>query len=242
MGVAFLALAVGCSPAFVDVSGRPAIGDTGQGIGPDSTGDTAGDTGGDTARDTSGGTDTAWAPLEVCVNEFMPETVAAVLSDAGEASDWIELHNPGAVEVSLSGWALTNEQDDPFRSTLPEGLVLPAGGFLVLWADQGVAIGERHLNFSLDADGGEVGLHAPDGRGAIVTYGAVAEDFSVARQPDCCTDAGCFAFDYRGTPGASNGGAARAGAPGAGVTGEDTSAGSASTAQIRHPAGSSSRR
>lgn len=148
-----------------------------------------------TTPPTDSGTPT-WAPLELCINEWMPENDASLREDSGRTPDWIELHNPGAVDVDLAGWSLTDDRDDPGRGPLSG--VVPPGGFVVFEAD-GVT-----LPFALSADGGEVGLHAPDGRGSLVTYGPVAADFSVARVPDCCTGEGCFTFDFQGTPGATN--------------------------------------
>ncbi len=137
-----------------------------------------------------------WPPLELCINEWMPENDATLTGDSGLTPDWIELHNPGADAVDLTGWSLTDDRDEPRRGPLSG--VLDAGGFLLVEADG------TTLPFALSAEGGEVGLYAPDGRGSLVTYGAVAADFSVARTPDCCSEAGCFSFVFRGTPGVSN--------------------------------------
>jgi hypothetical protein len=145
-----------------------------------------------------------YAPLEICINELMPDNEASVADETGAKPDWIELHNPGASDVSLEGWSLTDDAAVPTKSAIPAGLMLPAGGFVVLWADGGAAPGPTHLGFKLAKDGGVIGLFAPDGRGSLVSYGAIEADFSAARVPDCCEGEGCFAFDFRGTPGKSN--------------------------------------
>jgi hypothetical protein len=146
----------------------------------------------------------SYGPLEICINEIMPDNEAAVVDEAGATPDWVELHNPGATSIDLKGWALTDDAAEPFKSVLPDGLMLPAGGFLVLWADDAAAPGAAHLSFKLAKDGGVVGLFAPDGRGSLVSYDAISPDFSTARVPDCCEGEGCFAFEFRGTPGKSN--------------------------------------
>lgn len=147
--------------------------------------------------------DTGWDPLELCLNEFMPDNQSVIVEAVGTTPDWIELHNPGDEPVSLDGWVLTDEGDGS-GSELDRRLVVDAGGFLVLYADGVPAAGSDHLDFGLAAEGGEVGLYAPDGRGQVVLYGAVESDFSVARVPDCCTGPGCLAHDFRGSPGALN--------------------------------------
>ena len=129
--------------------------------------------------------------LSVCINELM----AASLASAPE--DWLELHNPTAEDVSLDGWSLTDDPTEPRRHEL-DGLVLGAGGFLVLWASD--------LSFALPEDGGAIGLFDPDGDGSVVQLGPMVPDLSLARTADCCFDAagGCFTYEFAGTPGASN--------------------------------------
>jgi len=136
------------------------------------------------------------APLELCINEWMPKNDAALVDEGGLTPDWIELHNPGSAAVDLAGWSLTDDGDKPGLGPL-QGTLDP-GGFALFHADG------SELPFALSGDGGEVGLFAPDGRGSVVRYGAVASDFSVARVPDCCSGDACFDFDFRGTPGATN--------------------------------------
>jgi hypothetical protein len=146
----------------------------------------------------------SYAPLELCINEFMPDNEASITDESGATPDWIELHNPGSEDIDLEGWSLTDDADDPMKSVLPAGLTLPAGGFLLLWADGGALPSPTHLGFALSAAGGTVGVFAPDGRGSLVSYGDISDDFSAARLPDCCEGDACFGFDFRGTPGQSN--------------------------------------
>ena len=96
------------------------------------TGDTAAS---DTAAPDTGANDTATpdtappAPLALCVNELMPSTGGAYRAADGTSPDWVELHNPGATDVDLSGWTIAAEDAvGPLTGTLP------AGGFLLLEA------------------------------------------------------------------------------------------------------------
>lgn len=50
---------------------------------------------------------------------------------AGAGGEWVELHNPNALDVDLSGWTLTGGISYRF----PDGTVLPARGYLVVAAD-----------------------------------------------------------------------------------------------------------
>ncbi len=70
---------------------------------------------------------------QVVINEIMfrPGTTTPVFTVENIAREFIELHNPGAVAVDLSGWALTNG----VSYTFPAATVIPAGGFAVVAND-----------------------------------------------------------------------------------------------------------
>ncbi len=142
-------------------------------------------------------------PFPLCLNEVMPTNLESLADESGAHPDWIEIHNPGQADVSLAGWTLTDDREDPGRHALGDRVV-PAGGFLVLFADGAPALGDDHLGFSLAEEGEEVGLYAPDGRGTVVVYGPIAADLSLARVPDCCAGDGCWQYPFGGSPGESN--------------------------------------
>ena len=154
----------------------------------------------DTDRETG---DIPDIPLELCINEVMPDNEASAADETGFFPDWIELHNPGAAAIDLEGWKITDYRLEPDRHTLG-ALTLEPGGFLVLWADELPETGPNHLGFKLGAEGGEVAVFAPDGRGSVLTYGPMAADFSLVRVPDCCEGDACLGYDFRGSPGESN--------------------------------------
>ncbi|HMO66505.1 MAG TPA: lamin tail domain-containing protein, partial [Verrucomicrobiota bacterium] len=106
-------------------------------------------------------------PVPVFINEWMASNSGAVADPAdGRFEDWFELYNAGGSTVDLSGFTLTDNLNDPGKFTIPNGVTLPAGGFLIVWADgqpEQTAPGQLHVNFSLAAGGEELGLFAPDG-------------------------------------------------------------------------------
>ena len=79
-----------------------------------------------------------------------------------EASDWIELYNEGASAVNLSNWSLSDDASNPGMWNFPEGTLLPAGGYLIILADNPPAAIESahylHANFKLDGGGEFLGL------------------------------------------------------------------------------------
>ena len=82
-------------------------------------------------------------------------------------NDWIELHNAGTAAVSLDGWSLSDNLSSPRKWSFPNGVTLPAGGYLVVMAtglDTGPADGAtyHHTNFRLSASGEPLVLTRPD--------------------------------------------------------------------------------
>ncbi len=145
------------------------------------------------------------APLALCVNEFMPDNKAALVLDDDSSPDWIELHNPGAEAVSLAGWSVSDDTDEPDKHTLDDSLVVGPRSFLLLLADNAPELGPTHLPFKLAASEGSVGIYDPSGKGEVIHHGQVEPDFSVIRRVDCCPSSDCLDFDFRGTPGSTNG-------------------------------------
>jgi hypothetical protein len=166
--------------------------------------DTDTDADSDTDADTDTDTD-ADKPLELCINEFMPDNQSSLADETGAHPDWIEIMNPGTVDVPLAGWSLTDNASSPQKAPIDPSFTIPAGGFMVFYADNLPGAGSLHLPFSLDSLGEEVGLFAPDGRGSDVIFGPIAQDLAFARVPDCCVGGEtCWQYPFGGTPGASN--------------------------------------
>jgi hypothetical protein len=107
----------------------------------------------------------AIASGNLSITEFVADNDGAYLDRDGDASDWIELHNSGAVPVSTNGLFLTDSASDPTRWLLPD-VTIPAGGYLVVFAsgkDRRDPQGELHTNFSLSAGGEYLALVDSDG-------------------------------------------------------------------------------
>ncbi|NCG22216.1 MAG: hypothetical protein GWP91_24635 [Rhodobacterales bacterium] len=146
------------------------------------------------------------APLtELCINEFVADGKGFWRDEQGSVTDWIELHNPTDAEITLGGYYLTDNADDPYDHPLDPSLVVPAGGYLVLSADNLPDLGPTHLPFALDEDGESIGLFRFDQAGEVIHYGPVGADVAWARETDCCADvAGCVQEVVGGSPGTTN--------------------------------------
>jgi len=122
---------------------------------------------------------------QLSINEIMADNVLTAKDDKGSPSPWLELYNPTAQDIPVGGYGITDDFTAPKKSVLPAGTVVPAGGFLVLWADGNPLAGPAHLAVLLSPKGGSLGLARPDGTFIDrLTYGAQVTDMSAAREPD----------------------------------------------------------
>jgi hypothetical protein len=84
----------------------------------------------------------------------------------------VELRNTSGSAVDVSGWFLSNSQDNLKKFRIPNGTTLPANGFLVLYEYQ---FNSGPSAFSLNAaHGTEVWLAAADAGGNLTGYRATA--------------------------------------------------------------------
>uniref|UniRef100_UPI00055DB320 CotH kinase family protein n=1 Tax=Maribacter antarcticus TaxID=505250 RepID=UPI00055DB320 len=71
----------------------------------------------------------------------------------GDTPDWLELHNYGTENISISNWALTDDEDDLTKWTFPSFTLAP-DQYLLIWAskkDRSSAANELHTNFKISS-------------------------------------------------------------------------------------------
>lgn len=139
------------------------------------------------------------------VNEIMASSTTCCPDDDGgvdEFDDWIEIYNSSGSTIDLSGMYLSDDLNDPFKSKIPNGVTIPAGGFLLFWADEQGSQGPLHMSFKLSKTGEAVGLFYIDGR--LInskTFGAQDDNKSFG----ATTNGGSTWQQFTSpTPGASN--------------------------------------
>jgi hypothetical protein len=157
---------------------------------------------------TPGATNTAaLAPLMVFINEWMAGNQQFLAQpQTALYEDWFELYNPGPAPANLSGYYLSDRLNNPFMFRIPDGWIIPPGGYLLVWADGNPALNTNrthlHVNFRLNVDGEAIGLFTPDGAVVdAVTFGRQTNDVSEGRFPD---GAATRYFMVNPTPGAPN--------------------------------------
>lgn len=107
------------------------------------------------------------------ISEFLASNAASLLDEDGEASDWIEIHNPDPTPVDLAGWSLTDDATRPTQWRLPARTLAPGERLLVFASGKNrtnAPPAALHTNFRLDATGEYLALIAPDGTTASSAF------------------------------------------------------------------------
>ena len=107
------------------------------------------------------------------ITEFVASNDNSLADFEGDSPDWVELYNPSASSVDLSGLHLTDKADELDKWSFPNGSQIEAGGYLVVFAsdkDTVMPNGEIHTNFRLSAGGEYLGLVDTNGLTVIDAY------------------------------------------------------------------------
>ena len=98
---------------------------------------------------------------DVVINEFMADNETTVTDQDGDYDDWIELYNTTGSNICLSGYYLSDDSSEIIMWTFPD-VSIPAGGFLIVWADKDDDREGLHADLKLSKDGEMIVLAAPD--------------------------------------------------------------------------------
>jgi regulation of enolase protein 1 (concanavalin A-like superfamily) len=149
----------------------------------------------------------AFPPL--WINEVEPDNLTGITNSAGEHAPWLELYNPSATTVTLTGLCLGTNYTDLTNWAFPSGAVITPGQFLVVFADSQTNLStltELHTSFALSPGNGSVALsRLYNGQPQVldyVNYTDLPPDWSYGSLPD--GQSFVRVQFYSPTPGASN--------------------------------------
>jgi len=141
------------------------------------------------------------------INEFLASNNTTNVDEFGDADDWIEIYNPTNNPVNIGGYYITDDLGELDQWQIPTSnsslTTIPAGGYLLLWADKESDQGVLHVEIKLGSGGEDIALVQPDGVTIVdsYTFGVQAQDVSEGRSPDGGTS---FDFFSEPTPNAPN--------------------------------------
>jgi hypothetical protein len=140
------------------------------------------------------------------INELSASNANNIADEYGEYDDWFEIYNPNNFPVDIDNYYVTDSLANKTKYRFASGsgrTIIPANGFLMVWADEETEQGVLHTNFKLSSTGEELALVLPDGETVVdsIIFGSMTTDRSWGRQTD--GDETWVDFSYT-TPGFSN--------------------------------------
>lgn len=107
------------------------------------------------------------APGDIVINELQSDNMSDTTDASGVYEDWFELHNIGEHSVDIGGYYITDKLNQPNKfqvpDDIPDSTTIPAGGFILLYADEDGSEGWNHTNFKFNSAGEYIVLRSPDG-------------------------------------------------------------------------------
>lgn len=127
----------------------------------------------------------------IMINEIMADNTKTIKDSENttkdEYDDWIELFNPTANEITLTGMYLTDDvlKLDKWKFT-QQNLKIKPGEHLLIWCDEQGTQSGLHANFKLSKSGEYIALVGTDGKTIVdeYTFNAQQSDVSIGRFPD----------------------------------------------------------
>jgi hypothetical protein len=139
------------------------------------------------------------------INEFMASNNSTIQDEFGAFEDWVEIYNPTSSPVSMLGYYLTDDIENPTKWAFPD-TTIEAQNYLLVWTDNDDEEGPLHTSFRLSRSGEDLGIFYFDNSDIqtidAFSYGEQTTDVSYGRQVDGSTS---FVFFDNPTPGGSNG-------------------------------------
>src|SRR5690606_12562412 len=88
------------------------------------------------------------------INEVMSSNFSIINDFEGDNEDWIEIYNPGNEAIDLTGYFLSDNENDPYKSVFPEAEIA-ANEFLLIWASGKDLVVDNalHTNFKIENNG-----------------------------------------------------------------------------------------
>lgn len=123
---------------------------------------------------------------DVVINEFCAscDSLSGIMDSAEEYDDWIELYNNTDATIDLSNAYLTDKIEEPTQWAFPQGTMIEAGAYLIIWADKDNGQEGLHANFKLAKAGEFIQLTDYDKVLDALTYEEQTTNETASRIPN----------------------------------------------------------
>lgn len=150
-----------------------------------------------------------YAQSQIVINEYSCSNVNGPTDAFGEQEDWVELYNPTASPIDISGYYLSDKAGNMLKWAVPAGVSVPANGYTMVYGSKRDLVSgtELHPSFSLTQTKSEWIILSNDLGNLVdsinITH-LTKTDHSVGRSTDGAADWRLFTTP---TPNAANVGA-----------------------------------
>jgi hypothetical protein len=147
------------------------------------------------------------AQQNIKINEVLASNVLSCHDEQEEYDDWIEIYNPSVHDIDIAGYYMSDDPSNLRKWRVPYGLpdktTVPAGGFIILWADAQPLQGPLHTNFKISSAGEVIFMIYSNGTTVIddISIGVQYADISFGCYPDGTDN---YGYIFKPSPGASN--------------------------------------
>jgi hypothetical protein len=126
--------------------------------------------------------------IKLYINEFLASNNSISIPGYANFPDWIEIYNASEIDLNLAGYFITDDLTIKDKYVIPSGsanTIIKSKSYLLIIADDSVALGPLHTNFSLSKSGESIGLFSPS-QVVIdsITYQLQTTDKSYGRLPN----------------------------------------------------------
>tara|TARA_R110000868_G_scaffold235273_3_gene489036 strand:- start:6503 stop:10099 length:3597 start_codon:yes stop_codon:yes gene_type:complete len=129
---------------------------------------------------------------QVIVNEVVASNSNGILDEDGDHPDWIEFYNASASPVNLSGYGISDNQEELFKFLLPDIEILPNDYYLVFASDKNRGSSSENSNLKY----WETVVREGDGAKYIVPTSAVSSSWIQKDFDDSSWLDGTYGFGY----------------------------------------------
>ena len=145
----------------------------------------------------------------IYISEFMARNGTTIAGPNGQYPDWIELYNTTKNPVDLSGCGLSDDISKPYKFVFPQGTVIGAREYLLVWCMAEDIEGYISLPFNLSGSKGDCLVLVDNNSGILdmCAFNAQQKDWSMRREQsgaDLDTKANAFVASDQPTPGFPN--------------------------------------
>ena len=143
----------------------------------------------------------------VYISELQAANKYTITAPDGTSADWVELYNSSNKDADLSGCGFSDSEAKPYKYTFPEGTVLKAGAYMLLWCGAAETEGSLCTSFALSSSNGETVVLTDKSGGILdkLTFTEQIRDTSLARCFDAPFDHNAaFEVTEKPTPGYAN--------------------------------------